>query len=70
MLPHMKVPKNPFSNRLGMEIRITAKSATVGARAHVHLVQQWLASGKNKDWLVILDSLDDLESFGCRDLVP
>ncbi|KAL9137486.1 MAG: hypothetical protein Q9175_001311 [Cornicularia normoerica] len=42
----------------------------VGARTNMRLVQQWLASSKNKDWLMILDSLDDLESFDCRDLVP
>ena len=43
---------------------------SVGARANMRLVNQWLASKKNIDWLMIIDSLDDLESFDCRDLVP
>lgn len=43
---------------------------SVEARTNMRLVQQWLASSKNKDWLMVLDSLDDLESFDCRDLVP
>ena len=42
----------------------------VGSRVNVRLVQRWLASSKNKDWLMVLDSLDDLESFDCRDLLP
>ena len=42
----------------------------VGARANIQLVHQWLASNKNTDWLMVVDSLDDLESFDCRDLVP
>ena len=43
---------------------------SVDARANVQLVQQWLKSDKNKDWLLILDSLDDLDSFDCRSLIP
>lgn len=43
---------------------------SLGARADMRLVQQWLASSKNKYWLMVLDSLDDLDSFDCRDLLP
>ena len=42
----------------------------VGVRANIRLVHQWLASNKNTDWLMVVDSLDDLESFDCRDLLP
>ena len=42
----------------------------VGVRANIRLVHLWLASSKNIDWLMVVDSLDDLESFDCRDLVP
>ena len=42
----------------------------VGAKTNMRLVHQWLASSKNTNWLMVLDSLDDLESFDCRDLIP
>ena len=45
-------------------------SPSRGTSVNMRLVQQWLASSKNKDWLLVLDSLDDLDSFDCRDLVP
>ena len=41
-----------------------------GNRGNIGLVQQWLTSSKNTEWLVVFDSLDDLESFDCRDLIP
>ena len=41
-----------------------------GNRANLRLVQRWLTSSKNTKWLVVVDSLDDLESFDCRDLIP
>ena len=43
---------------------------SIGARANMRLVHQWLASTNNANWLMVIDSLDDLESFNCRDLVP
>ena len=43
---------------------------SLGVKANIQLVHQWLASSKNIGWLMIIDSLDDLESFDCRDLVP
>ena len=47
-----------------------AATPSVGARANMRLVHQWLASDKNIDWLMVIDSLDDLESVKCRDFVP
>ncbi|KAL9066339.1 MAG: hypothetical protein Q9161_007631 [Pseudevernia consocians] len=44
-------------------------SPSRGTRVNMRLVQQWLASSRNKDWLLVLDSLDDLDSFDCRDLI-
>lgn len=49
---------------------LQASLPSSGAKANMRLVQQWLASSKNKGWLMVLDSLDDLDSFDCRDLVP
>ena len=43
---------------------------STGARANMRLVHQWLASSNNANWLMVIDSLDDLDSFDCRDLVP
>ena len=42
----------------------------VGPRADMRLVKQWLDSRKDERWLIIIDRLDDLESFDCRELVP
>ena len=47
-----------------------ASLPAAGAKANMRLVQQWLASSKNKDWLMVLDSLDDLDGLDCRGLVP
>ena len=43
---------------------------SVGSRANTRLVQQWLSSSKNQGWLMVLDSLDDLDSFDYRKFVP
>lgn len=43
---------------------------SVGSRANTRLVQGWLSSSKNQGWLMVLDSLDDLDSFDYRKFVP
>ena len=58
------------ANILKSRLSFHPDAPSVGARANIRLVHQWLASSKNTDWLMVVDSLDDLESFDCRDLVP
>lgn len=33
-------------------------------------VKQWFNQKKNKDWLLVLDNIDDLNSFNIRDFIP
>ena len=58
------------ANILKSRLSFHPDAPSVGVRANIQLVHQWLASSKNTDWLMVVDSLDDLESFDCRDLVP
>ena len=58
------------ANILKSRLTFHPDAPSVGVRATIRLVHQWLASSKNTDWLMVVDSLDDLESFDCRDLVP
>ena len=36
----------------------------------MNFVQRWLVSASNRNWLMVIDSVDDLESFNCKRIIP
>lgn len=44
--------------------------ASSGTATDIQLVHRWLTANKQNPWLLVVDSIDNLEAFDCRDLVP
>lgn len=56
---------------LQLKARGSLLSAPSGGHKDIALVHRWLSQPQNKNtWLLVIDSIDDLESFDCRRLVP
>ena len=47
-----------------------AGATTAISEANVKLVLRWLSNFRKKRWLLVVDSLDDLESYDPRDILP
>ena len=46
-------------------------SQPTGGEKDIQIVHQWLLRSNAKDnWLLVIDSVDDVESFECRKLIP
>ena len=45
-------------------------SLPLEAKSGIKLVHKWLVPRREGSWLLIIDSIDDLEAFDCRRLIP
>ncbi|MCJ1247305.1 hypothetical protein MMC30_004519 [Trapelia coarctata] len=62
-----------YSN-IAAEIRsryaASIRTQQMEALEDINLVKRWLGMDENDRWLMIIDSVDDLNTFDCRQLIP
>ena len=78
---HANLSRNPDYSHISQLLRVSGQLDSAGKLVHaargdtsgmeiINAVRQWFAEPENTKWLLVLDNLDDLESFDINEYIP